>query len=477
MGRWELDDLRTLAVERERNELTFPQIQQKHFPQKTVSSVRSATRTKKYKEVARDVESGKGVVTAADPVERFLFPGIGLTLSADTFASIVRSYVDAGAGNTRAQVARDHGITEEQMDHVCRVYGLTKDSPPVPLEILAQVGDDVVVEATLHARAEGVKQRVRDSRAKYFERKYRKLQKELQSREAVLQRLDRWLASRDYAFGAEEIEKDVEPVDACQPRTVHVPTADLHLGKQAWEPEVGTNFDIHIGADRLKEHGRWAREIIRENGGVEIAFVTEIGDFFHAILSQTESGTALDKDTRDLKVFDLALEAKIAQIDAIREVSDHVIVMGVPGNHDHIFVPLFHRMLKLHYRNVSDVTVHDVYGKYAGFVVGSTAHLLDHGTGVGSLTGWKAKAQLHTVEKHALDSKSRENVHHRVYYIGHKHSLQVESFTEMELRRLPQLGEPDDYEVSLRYSATPGAELYFLSESGRIDRIHRFYPS
>lgn len=474
MRRWELDDLRKLAKARKREDLTFPQTQARYFPARSVSAVRSATRTKKYKEVAREIESREGVITAGEGPESFRFPGIDLTLDRDTFASLVRSYVDAGAGKTRAQVARQHGLTEEQMDHICRVYGLTKDSPPVPLEILASISDEEVVEATLNARAEGVKQRVEDSRAKYFERKYRKLLKQHQNRECVLARLDEWVSKRAARFGATDV--DVE-VDTLEVHAVHAPMADVHLGNQSWHMEVGSDYDVHIGAERVMKCGAWQAEQIKQAGGAEYVYATDIGDFFHAILSQTESGTALDKDTRDLKVFDMAFEAKVHQIDNLRRVSDCVVVMGVPGNHDHIFVPLFNRMLKQHYRHVNDVHVVDVYGKYTGFVVGHTAHLLDHGTGVGKLTGWKIKAQLTAVEKQALSPEDRKHVTDRVYYCGHKHSLQVDTFTEMELRRLPALAEPDEYSVGLRYDSRPGAELYFLDSGGRIARIHRFYPS
>lgn len=471
MARWKIEELRKLAKERSRD-MTFPEIREKHFPDRTVSAVRSAARTKKYEDVAEEVEDQKGVVVAGEGPDSFRFPGIDLTLSADRFAHLVRSYVDEGAGKTRAQVAREIGITQDQMDHICNVYGLTKDSPAVPLEILAHQTDDEVVETALKARAEGIADKARGSRARYFERKWRKAVKKLQNREAVLARLDRFLEGKQ--LGAGPCTNVV--IDGHDLRAVHAPIADAHLGKLAWHKEVGEDYDIHIGSDRIKNVGDWQASRIRQAGGAKIVYATDIGDMFHAILSQTESGTSLDKDTRDLKVFDLAFEAKVHQIEQLRKVSDKVVVIGVPGNHDHIFVPLFNRMLREHYSAASDVVVEDVYGRYAGFRVAETAHLLDHGTGVGSLTGWKAKSQVRTVEKHALSEQDRRKALERVYYVGHKHELQVSTGTETELRRLPALGEADDYEVSLRYDGKPGAELYFLDDRGRIDRIHRFYP-
>jgi hypothetical protein len=462
---WTLKELTNLAHLREKG-LSYRQIQQEYFPERTTASVRSAAQTDRYRQTAEAVQKRPEVFVAGDTVDRFVFPDINVEMTSDRFAELVRLYVETGGNYTQSKLARKFGLSLVELRHILRQYGLTKDSPPVPRELMAQQSDDEIVESALATRENVIMERVEQGNARYFERKYRALLKTSKPTDVLLARIDEMLLKRASVFGSKHVSI---PQVVGQPKCVHVPTADLHIGKYAWAPETGADYDTTLAAERLIEHGQWVAGHLREAGGVDTAYVTDVGDFFHAIMGQTESGTSLDRDTRDLKVFDAAFEAKVQQIDAIREHAHRVEIISVPGNHDHVFASLFQRMLAIHYSNAPEVDVRTPDGRYSGFVYGSTAHILDHGKGV-TLSGWKAKAQVRTIAQLlGLDEHPRF-----VYYVGHLHELEVATHAGMELRRLMPLCEADDYEVSLRYTSSPGAELFWLDEDGRIERIDRF---
>lgn len=109
---------------------------------------------------------------------------------------------------------------------------------------------------------------------------------------------------------------------------------DLHLGKLAWAPETGENYDTAI-AQRVYE---WAVEQLLERvaGWPVERFLLPVGnDLLHVDGpgNTTTSGTAVDADGRWQKSFQVAWRMLARSIETLAAAAP-VEVLVVPGNHD-----------------------------------------------------------------------------------------------------------------------------------------------
>lgn len=115
-----------------------------------------------------------------------------------------------------------------------------------------------------------------------------------------------------------------------------VSPADLHIGKLAWEPETGEDFDSGIAAQRL-------REVVAKLLGhaekypVERHLFVVGNDLLQVdnLISTTTAGTFQDTDSRYRKMFRLAVRLMRETADMLSE-SAPVTILTVPGNHDQL---------------------------------------------------------------------------------------------------------------------------------------------
>jgi hypothetical protein len=254
----------------------------------------------------------------------------------------------------------------------------------------------------------------------------------------------------------------------------HAPIADPHIGKYVWGKEGwGEDYDTHIACQRIRETADdVAAWILRQPGHCRKIYATNIGDFWHAIDGQTQSGTQLHQDTRAKKVIEEGSAAEKYRIDRLREVCDEVEIEFTEGNHDHIFLHLTYREVDAWYRNVPGVTVNVRNDQKVWFKEGKCMHFFDHGKGINSLSSPSAHEKSRTAVSMVASVEDRAFVEHYYYYIGHLHHREVSEAAEMELIRLPAIAEGDDYEEELRVASRVGSVAYRLDEDGYIEDQH-----
>lgn len=396
----------------------------------------------------------------------FVVNGKPLAVEFERWDAICRDYSEHGGNLTSAEIARDHGIPLPVLKRVLRAYGQYKASPPTCRERIEEHRADftpLVAEAIENdeARFLNVLDRKRDT-------EWRKHYVELRNEDLTRQRMLEAAHALASEWSVPDIPK-VEPNDG-EAWEAHIPTTDEHAGKYNWSAETfGEDYSTDETCARLRRHAERTAEWIRGQPGRCVRIHRSLlGDLFHALTGQTEHGTKLDQDTRSARVLSKTMEALTYGVALLASVSDEVVVRGAKGNHDGFQFVFGMMLLKALCEKYPNVTVDDSPHYFNSFRVGTTLHVLDHGYRMGTIGGWKAKAQAETVARE-VGGAEYHGCEMIYTYCGHLHEEQRGSHgSHLKLIRLPSLGESDDYETSLRYASLPSAHLFRLDHRGRI---------
>jgi len=404
------------------------------------------------------------------PVAGSVFP-----VPEETWEWVCAEYSEMGGDKTAKEVAREIGMPVSVLKRCLRQANQYKASLPMSRESLISGDPDELAEKTV-----ALKEREVVTRA---ERKMRlKMHREwLDLRQWKLSE-ERFIETAKRLVGSREVPKP-EPLvieASADPFVVHAPTTDEHIGLLVRGDEIGpdgANYDTSIAVRRLKAHAdRLAEWVAVQPGKCNALYRTFVGDLFHAITGETEHGTALHQDSRTAKVWDAGLEAVEYSIQRLRQVAGTVHVYYAPGNHDgRDEIHKFFRSVERTFKDVDSVAVHVKPTRFVAFRVNATLHVLDHGYGVGSLQGWKAKALAETVARRQ-GADLFDGAESIVTYMGHLHERAESSHGDHHrLIRLEALTNPDTYATDLRFAHQPGARAFRLDAQGRIETERTFF--
>lgn len=112
------------------------------------------------------------------------------------------------------------------------------------------------------------------------------------------------------------------------------PIADQHVGLMAWGSESGENYDLKIGADRLRTA---AKDLIAQSPASRGAVILNLGDWQHTDdqKNMTPRGNnQLDVDGRYFKVLTTGVQLMMDVIELALQKHETVLVRNIPGNHD-----------------------------------------------------------------------------------------------------------------------------------------------
>lgn len=115
-----------------------------------------------------------------------------------------------------------------------------------------------------------------------------------------------------------------------------VSPADLHIGKLAWGPEAGEDFDSSIATERLRASiakllGHATKYPVARHLFVVGNDLLQVDNLIHT----TTAGTLQDTDSRYRKMFRLAVKLMREVAEQLAETAP-VTVEVVPGNHDQL---------------------------------------------------------------------------------------------------------------------------------------------
>lgn len=134
------------------------------------------------------------------------------------------------------------------------------------------------------------------------------------------------------------------------------PIGDPHFGLYSWGAESGEDFDLKI-AERVTYAAIDA--LVASAPPAKRAVILELGDFFHADDddARTQSGHALDTDTRHARVTEIGLDAMIYVTKAALRKHQFVTVRIVSGNHDRRSSVALRNAVWAYFHNEPRVTV------------------------------------------------------------------------------------------------------------------------
>jgi hypothetical protein len=238
---------------------------------------------------------------------------------------------------------------------------------------------------------------------------------------------------------------------------------DVHLGKLAWSPETGTDYDLKIAQ---KLYFEAMEDLISKSKGFPInRILFPIGqDFFHLdnAKNMTVNDTPLDVDSRYYKIFETGVIACVKAIDYLMNIAP-VDVVWVPGNHDRTTSYQLVRELKSWYRLTKRVNV-DIepkmrkYYRYGSNLIGFTHGNEERKDTLPSImatecpNGW-------------VSAITRE------WHIGHKHKSNLVEFevdgAPVGIRVLPSISGTDSWHYRKGFANQLRAASAFLYSYNR----------
>ena len=233
---------------------------------------------------------------------------------------------------------------------------------------------------------------------------------------------------------------------------------DIHVGKLAWGPEVGNNYDTNIAVDT---YTRAAGSLLSDLKAAGVGHVVYIvgNDLLHVdgFDNQTTAGTPQDTDTRWQKAFKRAKAMVVATAMAASEFATVDIVVQ-PGNHDRVLAWTLGEVLVAYFSQAKGINVdnREVYRKYLRY--DKILFGITHGDKV------KPKDLPGIMPLEA--PKDWGDTTYREWLLGHthrKHEYITASFDEkhgVRLRYLPSLSGQDRWHFENGYSNVRSAEAH-----------------
>lgn len=233
------------------------------------------------------------------------------------------------------------------------------------------------------------------------------------------------------------------------------PFGDPHFGLYSWAQETGEDFDLEI-AERVTVGA--IDHLVNLAPAATQCLILTVGDTFHAdsFGNQTQSGHALDVDTRLPKVLRVAIRSYRRSIDRSLQKHKHTTMWIVPGNHDPVLSVALGMCLEMYYEREPRVTIDNSPGAFKYLRFGQNLLAATH--------GHKAKAK-DMLQVMACDrAEDWGQTKHRRVYTGHLHHDRTEEHPGGVVDILRTLAAKDAWHTEMGYRS--GRDM-------KCDVIHR----
>lgn len=407
----------------------------------------------------------------------------------DLMRKACRMYPEKGENFTLNEVAEEINIPRPDLEVVFRKYQFFKSSQPFTHEEFMELSETEADRRTLEIMRHRWRSRMARKERADVVRRLEDAEIKLRGREWLVEQMADAAVEIAEALphGAPSLWAPKAPegaqfntpgVGKAPWAAFHAPVADLHVGKQVYGKEMwGENYDTDIACERLERHALEVAKIIANSGyRCHTLYSTDVGDFFHALLWQTEHGTFLNQDSRPKRVAKHAFDAAVRHLETLRPFADRIVRRFAEGNHGYFHEWQFNQHLATYYRQDDQVDFDTGYEPQGYFVEGEVAHVLDHGYKLKDVDSRSTKDMISEAVHNILPIEVQQRVRFIVYYIGHLHERSVgEASGRMEIIRLPSFGETDDFSQMLYFSESPRGFVYRLNEDGYISGEERIY--
>ena len=232
---------------------------------------------------------------------------------------------------------------------------------------------------------------------------------------------------------------------------------DLHLGKLAWDQEVGENYNIKIATQRFLNT---IETLINRASGFNYSKILfPIGsDFFNSdtIYNTTTKGTLQDEDdSRWKKTFKTGCKLLVDSINILKQTGVPVDVVVIPGNHDFERSYYLGEYLSAWFNddvmvNINNGAMIRKYYRFGNVLLGFT-----HGSE-------EKESSLPLLMATDIESKPMwsETTYHE-FHVGHIHRKRDVKYVTLDKSRITN----EDLGVTVRYlSSLTGTDSWHFSK-------------
>lgn len=236
---------------------------------------------------------------------------------------------------------------------------------------------------------------------------------------------------------------------------------DHHVGKLAWMPETGSNYDLAIARHDYMAAVEDLLERIKEP--IDLILFPVGNDFLHTdnLAGTTTKGTPQDCDGRWAKMFTTGSHLLISSIERMRQLAP-VEVMVIPGNHDRERMFYVGEVLSARFHGAKDVKVlnEPKPRKYKAFGV----NLIGFTHGCDEKETELPRLMADEVPELWAKAKFRE------WHTAHQHKrkevrwVSTDTHGKTVVRRLPSLSGTDSWHYGKGYVGNRASEAYLWSK-------------
>lgn len=278
---------------------------------------------------------------------------------------------------------------------------------------------------------------------------------------------------------AEDLIKDIKKHAPIYPTVIRtkkkekhllvINPADVHIGKLCDSFEMGTDYDVEIAINRVKEG---VNGILNYASGFEIDQIVFVGgnDILHIDTPKrtTTSGTPQDTDGMWYSNFRKAFELYVEVLEQLISIAD-VHFVYCPSNHDYTNGFFLCQAVEAYFHLNKNITFdcsisHRKYYKYGANLLGFT-----HGDG--------AKMQdLPLLMSHEAVNEWAETKY-RYYYIHHIHHKMSKDYLSVCVESMRSPSEADSWHHRNGFEHVPKAIEGFVhhKEYGQISRLNYLF--
>lgn len=375
--------------------------------------------------------------------------------------AIVQAYSNwDGEDSTINEITRKFSfLTRELFMEYKNIFGLTHDHEPFSKEELMERDEDDLVDDAY--------QQKRYSVYKEFEKKkWRETKKDAEK----FRKLDVYLRE-PLEDSIEEWVPDYQPIDLELKETnkdysLVLSLFDLHLGQDGWADAHGQGYSVEEAKYRAKERLEYVLSKVKDKGRPEEIVCIIGGDFFDIdnVDLETTAGTRRSTDGYSPQIIEEGNKLAINYVDMLRQATDQVKVIVIPGNHDRLQSRNLMHYLDAWYRKEDDVNV-DVSNETRAFhQYGNSLIAAEHGR-----ISRNRLAKVIPTEARQMWADTK----YSFVFVGDKHHSKVkhEDDSGMLIFQVPTLKGPTDWSKRKAYVSRQAMSAYVFDKSSGLDTI------
>ena len=251
------------------------------------------------------------------------------------------------------------------------------------------------------------------------------------------------------------------PIDTLENLLCDYTIGDNHTGLYAWAKEAGDDWDLDKSVDILHKA---MNHLVYHAPAAEMAYILDVGDFFHADNSSNEtshSGNKLDVDGRYSKVLNAGIECICSLIILVLQKHTTVLYRSVIGNHNEHSAVMMNLAIKMRFHNEPRLVVLDSPSHHHYYQFGKNLLADTHG----HTTKADNLPLLMAVDRPEMWATTTN----RIWRTGHIHHLSQKEYSGCTVVSYRTLAPKDAWHAASGYRSNREMQMtVYHKERGRV---------